>query len=161
MTFCTTRDLISSTEDNIHSKYFLMQCEAKTAYQLHYQRWQYISTVYLSGRTVLNPKPILWFLALVCVSSTNYEAKTAYQLHYESWQYISTVYLSGRTVLNPKPILWFLALVCATAQQSYCHNVVVRRPSSLHPFVARPSVHRHRFLGNRQVDWQQILLAGT
>ncbi len=31
----------------------------------------------------------------------------------------------------------FLALLCATAQQSYCHDVVVRR---------------HRFLGNRQVD---------
>ena len=27
--------------------------------------------------------------------------------------------------------------------------------------VVRPSVRRHRFLGNRQVDWHQILLTGT
>ncbi len=46
---------------------------------------------------------------------------------------------------------FFLALLCATAQQSYCHDVG----------VCRPSVRRHPFLGNRQVDWHQILLTGT
>ncbi len=46
---------------------------------------------------------------------------------------------------------WFLALLSATAQQSYCRHTGVRRPA----------VRRHRFLGNRQVDWHQILLTGT
>ena len=44
-----------------------------------------------------------------------------------------------------------LALFCATARQSYCNNMGVRCPS----------VRRYRFLGNRQVDWQQILVTGT
>ncbi len=68
------------------------------------------------------------------------------------------VSIKGRTL---RDTLLVLALLCATAQQSYCHDVAVRRPSS----VVRPSVHpsvgRHRFLGNCQVDWHQILLTGT
>ncbi len=50
----------------------------------------------------------------------------------------------------------FLALLCATAQQIYCRQwaSVVRRLSS-------SFIRRHHFLGNRQLEWHQILVAGT
>ncbi len=52
--------------------------------------------------------------------------------------------------------IWsFLPLLCATAQQSYCHDLGVRRPSVL------PSVRRHRFVRNCPLAWHQILVTGT
>ncbi len=44
----------------------------------------------------------------------------------------------------------FLALLCASAQQSSCHGVGVRRPSVRRPLVIRPS---NSFLGNALIPY--------
>ncbi len=72
------------------------------------------------------------------------------------WYFYSRLYIAYPTarLLRYTVLGSFLALLCATAQQSYCRRVGVRR---------RPSVVRRHyfFLGNRQVDWHQILLTDT
>ena len=49
----------------------------------------------------------------------------------------------------------FSSAFFATAQQSYCRDVGIWRPSF------HLSVRRHGFLGNQQVDWHQILVTAT